>query len=321
MKYCIGLLLSVISFSAFAQRTDRRLEDRIEDLLRGFHGQAGVYVHDLKRNKIVSINSDTVFPTASMVKMSIMIGIMDKMDRGELNYHQRMTYTDSLYYDEGDDILASFKPGSTIELSKLLLLMLSCSDNTASLWLQGLAGGGTRINQILDSLGIKDYRVNSRTPGREADREVYGWGQTTPRAMENVMERIAIKKDVLNEKACEKMLRLLGRQYWDEEALSQIPPGVFCADKNGAVDASRSEVVYVNGTHPYIFCICTKNNLDTSWSYNNEAWVLTRKLSRLLWRYYNPKSHWTGAPVEELNGQSAWMNKEQLLSLSADILK
>ena len=83
-----------------------------------------------------------------------------------------------------------------------------------------------------------------------------------------------------------------------EEALSQIPPGVFAADKNGAVDASRDEVVYVNSrNNPYIFSIFTKNNKDQSWESNNEAWVLTRKLSALLWKYYNPKSDWVGAPV------------------------
>jgi beta-lactamase class A len=84
------------------------------------------------------------------------------------------------------------------------------------------------------------------------------------------------------------MLRLLSRQYWDEEALSQIPAGVFVADKNGAVDGSRNEVVYVNcPKNPYVFSIFTKNNKDTSWNASNEAWVLTRKLSALLWGYYS----------------------------------
>ena len=299
MKYLIFVFCILTANQAGAQRTDHRLNREIQNLINGFHGNVGIYVHDLKKNRIVAINSDTLYPTASMVKMSIMIGIMDKIEKGTLGYHQRMTYTDSLYYNEGDDILASFKPGSTIELSKLLLLMLSCSDNTASLWLQGLAGGGTRINQILDSLGIRDYRVNSRTPGREKQQQEYGWGQTTPYDMATLLERIAIKKDVLSRDACDRMLRMLGRQYWDEEALSQIPPGVFAADKNGAVDESRSEVVYVNCPHPYIFCICTKNNQDTSWQYNNEAWVLTRKLSAMLWKYYNPRSTWTGAPIKE----------------------
>ena len=120
---------------------------------------------------------------------------------------------------------------------------------------------------------------------------MYGWGQTSTREITTVMENIVDGK-VLSDSSSGKMLRLLGRQYWDEEAISQIPPGIFVADKNGALDENRNEVVYVNSKNdPYIFSIFTKNNKDTSWNYNNEAWVLTRRLSALLWKYYNPKSN------------------------------
>ena len=167
------------------------------------------------------------------------------------------------------------------------MLMLTISDNCASLWLQGLAGGGARINAILDSLGYKSTRVNSRTPGRENNRSQYGWGQTTPREIATIMETIVNGK-ILSKESSDKMLRLLGRQYWDEEALSEIPAGVFAADKNGAVDESRNEVVYVNSKkNPYIFSVFTKNNKDTSWEAGNEAWVLTRKLSALLWEHFD----------------------------------
>jgi beta-lactamase class A len=89
------------------------------------------------------------------------------------------------------------------------------------------------------------------------------------------------------------MIRLLGRNYWDEEALSQIPPAVFVASKNGAVDRSRSETILVMAPHgPYIFSILTKNQTDTTWNPENEGWVLARKLSILLWKYYEPKSSW-----------------------------
>lgn len=294
MNRLLLCILTMITFSVQAQKTDNKLQSQIETLLKDFNGNVGVYVHDLKHNKIVAINADTIFPTASIVKMSILTGIMNKIEKGELQYHQRLTYTDSLFYDEGDDILSAFKNGSTIELSKVMMLMLTISDNCASLWLQGLAGGGVQINKILDSLGFQSTRVNSRTPGREANRSQYGWGQTTPREIATLMERI-VNNELLSKASNERMLRLLGRQYWDEEALSQIPPGVFTADKNGAVDASRNEVVYVNSkNNPYIFSIFTKNNKDESWESNNEAWVLTRKLSALLWKYYNPKTDWAG---------------------------
>jgi beta-lactamase class A len=103
---------------------------------------------------------------------------MDKMARGELSYHQSLTYKDSLLY-AGVDILGSFKNDEKIDLSKVLMLMLTTSDNTASLWLQGLAGKGTRINELLDSMGFAVTRVNSKTPGREGARTMYGWGQTS----------------------------------------------------------------------------------------------------------------------------------------------
>jgi beta-lactamase class A len=85
-------------------------------------------------------------------------------------------------------------------------------------------------------------------------------------------------------------LRLLGRNYWDEQAISRIPPYIFVASKNGAVDASRSEVLLVMAPkHPYIFCICTKNNKDIGWSDTNEAWVLAKNISALLWDHFGEK--------------------------------
>jgi len=167
------------------------------------------------------------------------------------------------------------------------MLSLTMSDNTASLWLQSLAGGGIRINQILDSLGLRFTRVNSRTPGRESNRSQYGWGQTTPREMSGILEKIS-KGEIINKERSAQMLRLLGRNYWDEVAISQIPSNVFVASKNGAVDESRSEVLYVKGNKAnYIFCVCTKNNKDQSWNETNEAWTLTRKLSKLVWDHFS----------------------------------
>ena len=283
---CLLLLITFISHISFAQRTDKKLTAQISELLKGFHGEVGVYVHDLKKNKIVAINADSVFPTASMIKIPIVTGIMDKIEKGELQYHQPLIYKDSLLY-AGVDILGSFKNDEQIELGKVMMLMLTMSDNTASLWLQALAGTGTRINELMDSLGMKVTRVNSRTPGRETNRTEFGWGQTTPYEMATLMEKI-VKGEVINKEASAKILRLLGRNYWDEEAISQIPSDVFIASKSGAVDESRSEVLFVNGKHcRYIFCICTNHNQDQSWNINNEAWELTRKLSKLLWQKYN----------------------------------
>ena len=291
MKSTIIFLFVLLSASCFAQRTDKKLLKKVNAAIQGFNGQFGVYVYDLKKNKTIAINADTIFATASIVKIPILVGVMNKIEKGELTYNQQLVYKDSLLY-AGEDILGSFRSNEKILLSKALMLMLTTSDNTASLWLQSLAGTGTRINQLLDSMGFKSTRINSRTPGREADRTKYGWGQTTPAEMALLMKRI-VDGQVINKKVSERMLRLLGRNYWDENAISQLPPDVFIASKNGAVNAVRNEVLYVNSPNSrYIFCVCTQNNKDQSWSAGNEAWTLTRNLSLLFWKHFNPRSSW-----------------------------
>jgi len=283
LLFCsLSILISV------AQKRDKKLQRQVESLVTGFNGDLGIYVKNLKNGKTVRINADTIFPTASMIKIPILIGVMDKINQGQLSYHQSLQYRDSLLY-AGVDMLGSFKDTERIELSKVIMLMLTMSDNTASLWLQSLAGKGTRINEIMASAGLKHTRVNSRTPGREGNRTQYGWGQTTPYEMAALMEKL-VNGQMINREKSNQMLRLLSRNYWDEQAISEIPADVLVASKGGAVNGSRSEVLLVNGKGArYIFCICTKNIKDESWEDGNEAWVLTKKLSRLLWAHFGKR--------------------------------
>jgi beta-lactamase class A len=282
------ILFFIVPVCASAQKTDLRLKKKIDGLIKEFNGGVGVYVQHLRTKKVVAINADSLFPTASMVKIPIMIGIAEKINNQELEEHQPLVYKDSLLY-AGVDILGSFRSNEKIELGKLILLMLSTSDNTASLWLQSLAGGGTTINLLLAKLGFTQTRVNSRTPGREVNQKLYGWGQTSPREMAGLLTKIYYG-DIINPASSQKMLRWLGRNYWDDVAISQVPSEIFVASKNGAVDRSRSEVLLVRAPHgPYVFCISTRDLQDTTWKPENEAWVLTRKLSALLWNHYEPR--------------------------------
>jgi len=295
-KVFLLLFFLICSVFLFSQKTDKKLQENIEGAIQRFNGSIGIYVKNLRTGKIVSINADTIFPTASIVKVPILIGIMDKIQRGELAYDSTLVYKDSLLY-EGVDILGSFKNDEKIVLKKVIMLMLTTSDNTASLWLQSLAGKGSRINEILDSLGLVYTRVNSRTPGRDNNRTLFGWGQTTPKEMGIIFEKI-YRNEIFSVSACDRMMRSLGRNYWDlNEAISQIPPYIEVFSKNGCVNASRSEVLLVNAPHnPYIFCIFTKNNKDTQWTHANEAWTLTRKISLMLWKYFEKKDKWEPIP-------------------------
>jgi len=292
MKLKLLILLLAVTSTVFAQ-TDRKLTQQLNDAVKGFHGQVGIYVQNLKTGKTAAINADTLFPTASMIKVSIQCGLMDKIEKGELQYNQKLVYRDSLLY-RGEDILGSFKDKDTIQLSKVALLMITMSDNTASTWLQKLVGG-EYINNWLQQNGFKVMRVNSRVPGREAIRSIYGWGVSTPFEMCRLFTMIRQGKAV-SAAASERMSRNMARIYWDEKALSQIPPYIQTISKQGAVDAAKSETVLVNAPHgDYVFSIMTNHNTDQRWVPDNEASVLIKKISALLWHYFEPRSNWKPA--------------------------
>ncbi|MBS1501850.1 MAG: serine hydrolase [Bacteroidetes bacterium] len=287
------LLVVLLGFhTAFAQ-TDKKLTRKLQDAVKGFNGQVGIFVHNLKTGKTAEINADTLFPTASMIKASIQCGVMDKIEKGDLQYNQKLVYRDSLLYP-GEDILGSFKDGDTIELSKVVLLMITMSDNTAATWLQKIVTG-EYINNWLEQNGFKVMRVNSRVKGREKIRARYGWGVTTPREMCRLFTMIR-NGEAVSPAASERMYRDLARIYWDNRSRSEIPPYVQAASKDGSLDESRSETVLVNAPHgDYVFSVITNNNKDQSWTPDNEACVLIEKVSALLWHYYEPKSTWKPA--------------------------
>jgi beta-lactamase class A len=287
---------ALLTQTAFSQyRTDKKLQTQLKALVDSFHGVAGVYVLDLKTGREAAVNADTIFPTASIVKVPILVGIFDKISQGAYTWHQPLVYRDSLAR-KGSGLLQFFKDSTPTDLQTITSLMITHSDNTAAVWCEKLAGGGVTINAWLEAHGFQDTRVNSRTPGREKYREIYGWGQTTPREMARLVTMIR-NQQVINPAASQLMYRIMTHVFWDEYALSQIPPYVQTASKQGMVDDSRSEAVMVNAPHgDYVFYVATKNNVDKRWVPDNEAWQFARKVSALLWNHFEPHSDWQPVP-------------------------
>jgi beta-lactamase class A len=285
------------SQSMVREQPDPALQQKLENIVRGFHGDVGVFVRHLRTGQTAAIQADTLFPTASMIKIPILCGVFDKINKGELKYNEALVYRDSLKYDDG--VTGSFRDSTKTQLSEMVMLMITLSDNTASLWLQLLAGTGATINDWLEKNGFHHTRMNSRTPGRRPNWEQYGWGQTTPREMADLLLMIYQGRAV-SPSSSEQMYRVLTKPYWDGEALSQMPPFIHAASKSGAVDASKSEVVLVNApSGDYVFCVITKNQKDQRWEQDNEGLVLIRNVSRALWKHFEPDSEWKPQPGSE----------------------
>jgi beta-lactamase class A len=290
---------------------DERLQAQLERLIEnarseGFRGDVGIYVRHLPSGRTAALQADSLFPTASLIKVPILLTTFAQIEEGTLAYDQPLTFRDSLRYDAPEDLLKWYRDGAEITLSEVVLLMLTVSDNTAALWLQQLLGeegakdrypfrwgrGAVAVNDWLSAHGFEHTRSNSGVPGREAAYERYGWGQTTPREMAEMLVRIR-RGEAVSPAASAEMYRALSRSYWDGNALSQLPPTVQAASKQGWVSRSRSEVVLVNAPHgDYVFCVITKDQEDERPYPESAGDRLIRDVSRLLWRHFEPNADW-----------------------------
>jgi beta-lactamase class A len=266
---------------------DALLTQRLRVLIAGFAGDVGVYVRHLRTGAEVAIRADETFPTASMVKIPLLATLSDRIAAGELDWNQPLIFAESLRRGDGD-VIAQIRPGDSVSVKKLAWHMVVMSDNTASVWLQQRMGGGLAANRWLDANGFRATRVNSKTPGREDGYREFGWGQTTPREMADLLVMIRQGRAV-SPSASNRMYRMLSGSFWMDEGLSAIPAQVNVASKQGEVDRSRSEVMLVNAPMgDYVLCIITKNQTDTSYEPDNPGYVLIRKVSGEVYRYFNP---------------------------------
>lgn len=280
-------------------RPDPGLQRELERLVAGFRGDVGIYVRHLPTGATAAIRPDEIFPTASQIKVPLLVRLFDRVERGELRLDTTLVFRDSLRYTE-QDISGEFRDSATVSLSHLAFLSVGVSDNTASLWIQALGGGGAAVNEWLAANGFDSTRVNSRTPGRRPDWEVYGWGQTTPREMAELFVRLRQGR-VVSPGASEALYRLLTKNYSAQEGLAQLPPTVQAATKEGAVDRSRSQTLLVNApTGDYVLSILTRNQQDSSWVAENEGWRLIGDVSRTVYRHFNPRDPWRPVPMPAL---------------------
>lgn len=269
------------------------LKTSILSAAKGFRGTFGFCVRDMETGKVIDSNGDVIFPTASTIKTGVMVDAIDEVNEGKYKWSDKHPLPPP-DHREASMWTYFLRDGVEPDMDAYVNLMIYVSDNTALItlrnWLTPQA-----INARMESLGLKNTKVLRSYPGDPADladlNHKWGMGMTTPDEMNKLFYLIATNK-AGSPAACDKMLRILGRYYWDDTIGSSIPPQVRYCDKSGAVDASRSDNAIVYGPHPYILTLYTKDNVDQSWTEKNEALVLIRKEAAIVWAAFNPKWHY-----------------------------
>lgn len=293
---CISMLLVAILASAASAETMTELKARMDKLADSFHGTLGYSLRVVgKPTEGISRNPDVVFPTASTIKTAIMCEVMHQIEQGKIKWSDMVEVQTGEHERQEGGFAYYFQDGTKIPIDQWVHLMITMSDNTATMLLREHIGQ-KNVNDWLDAHGFKETRLLN---GKKCDelglrplQRKYGLGKTTPDEMARLVEMIREGK-AGSAASCDRMMRLLSHQYWDDYIAGQTPPG-HCANKTGCIDGSRADVAVVTAPKgEYILAIYTKNQDDESYSKINEGDMAIRALAGMVWRHFDPDKTWT----------------------------
>ena len=243
----------------------------LDSMADAHHGVVGYSVIDLETGERINRRGDETFPTASLIKVSILVTVYDLVAKGQLSLDDPLTV---LKIDQvpGSGVIQFLHNGTVLTVHDAAWLMATISDNTATnLLLDRIVI--RRVWAKMDSLGLPHTRVHAKVYMRNSsvamDSSVkYGLGVTTPNEMARLFELMARGKAV-NPAADSTMLDILEHNTTDF-MLQRYAAGVRAAHKDGEVDASRTECTLWYLKHRVVACVLTKDNKDQRWILDNE---------------------------------------------------
>jgi beta-lactamase class A len=134
------------------------LERRLRTLSRGVAAEWGVYVRFLDDGAEIAIDADRKLDTMSLIKVPLLVALMRRVDRGEIDLDQLVTLVDD---DKrlGTGVLRLFGAGATFSLRDAAWMMIVVSDNTATDICLKAAGGVAGVNAAMAELGVADIEM------------------------------------------------------------------------------------------------------------------------------------------------------------------
>ncbi len=290
------LLVASVACNAFAQsgaapapaapiiRADTASLRRVLDSIADAHqGIVGYSVIDLETGARVERRGNETFPTASLIKVPILVTVFDLVANGRLSLDDPLTV---LKIDQvpGSGVIQYLHNGTVLTVNDAAWLMTTISDNTATnLLLDRIII--RRVWAKMDSLGLKQTRVHSKSFLRNSsvamDSSVkYGLGVTTPNEMARLFELMARGKAV-NTAADSTMLGILEHNN-DETLLQRFAGGARAAHKTGATDAVRTECSLFYLRNRVVACVMTKENKDQRWVLDTEPQLTMANMGRVI---------------------------------------
>lgn len=242
---CLTLVVSSVSGQAVGELYQDKLKARIATYDKEMDGALGVAWIDLTTGEKWSYHGKTVFPTASVIKVPILIELFALREMGKLDFAERVTVQPSESVGGSGVLQVRLKGGPvTLPIEEIVREMIVSSDNTATNWCIrriGMAG----VNRRMASMGYSStrlQRVMIDQPAATRNEE----NVSTAEELAD-LARVIYEGKAVSAKASGEIAEIM--KGVKAEMRGAVPAGIDVASKVGELQGVRAEmgIVYFKG--------------------------------------------------------------------------
>jgi len=243
----------------------KKLDARVGEMVQRFDGAMGVAVVDLTDGRAILKNADHIFPTASSIKIAILLELYHQEQEARDGAQGKARLNDVYDFDpkvlvDFSQIMAGLTPGVTRVTNRdLAQFMVAVSDNTAANILIDRVGKDN-VNAMLRGLGLTETMLRRKmmdfAAARRGEENV-----STPQEMTRLLEAI-YKGKLLNKELNQQLIKQLSTLK-ESYIPHDLPAGVPVANKPGNLQNVRTDsgIIFVRD-RPFAMSVMTSNARD-----------------------------------------------------------
>ena len=208
-----------------------------------------IYVWDYETGNYADINADEIFPTASIIKLPVLVQLFRSIEKNQLTIYDEMPLTE-YYRTEGSGSLQFKAANSKYSIDTLARMMITESDNSATNMIMAKLGSMTDINSGIREWGLKHTYVQTWLP------DLGGTNHSTARDMAQILYNIDNPK-FLSTSSREKIFDYMGHVHNNRLIAAGIPSNATFLHKTGDIGKMLGDagIVFAPNGKKYIVVI------------------------------------------------------------------